>query len=146
MEACALKTLQILEREYRESEFLKLSRLIMVWVGMPVILFWSIMDYQEWGFQPLWMAIRGTFPIVTVGLAKLAQLKSLRGPYRHQIPFVLYTAYILLFCSLFISQSGYSHSRYFVVDVIPAVWRGGISLNLHRLFHLSGTSCFEAIK
>ena len=114
MEACALKTLQILEREYRESEFLKLSRLIMVWVGMPVILFWSIMDYQEWGFQPLWMAIRGTFPIVTVGLAKLAQLKSLRGPYRHQIPFVLYTAYILLFCSLFISQSGYSHSRYFV--------------------------------
>ena len=109
-----MKTLEDLNTEYRISEFGKLSRLIMVWVGMPVILFWSVMDYQEWGFKPLWMLIRGTFPIVALGLAKLTDLDAFRGKYRHQIPFVIYTTYILAFCSYFISESGYAQSRYIV--------------------------------
>jgi len=101
-------------KEYRTAEFVKLSRLIMLWVGAPVIVFWSIMDYQEWGFKAFWLIFRLSFPLYAMACVYLAKLPIFNGPRRHQIPFVIYTAYILICCSYFISQSGYANSRYLV--------------------------------
>ncbi len=116
---------------FRIPELLRLSRLIMVGVGIPVIAFWSISDYQQWGFQSWWMIIRGTFPLVVLFLVYLSSQSFFNHPLRSSWIFGAFSLYILTYCLFFISWSGGWDSRYLLgmpqlslaLALLPMTWR-----------------------
>ena len=105
---------------YRKEDFRKISKLLLIWLGTPLILFWSIVDYQEFSIETFSVIFRSSHLLFTVGCIWVASLPMVASSKRlYQYPILSYSTYQLLFCCYYVSISGYYESKYLLA--IPQI-------------------------
>ncbi len=121
--------IEIRLKEKRVAELLRVGKLVIAYIAIPVILQAIYTDLKVHGFDKVWIALR--LGIVPIGVSCLLLYRLTFFKQRPFLPISVVAFYVAAIHLFFVSESGYAESKYFHsyiqvlmgLTILPFTWR-----------------------